>query len=178
MPAKTEVYETQRFRFYGRDRVVVDAAISTPNIKYGDYFIISQRYVFTVNERDENKTHMDCSLAIKWVKKTWFEKIITSKATSEAEQGVAMWCSKLHEIFLPKISKQEMLIKQISKKDLLPSPRRRVIDKKVIDYFHAPMIQRSRRDVIVDDWLRPCGELLVDVLKVVCRKSSWTHLDN
>eukprot|EP01083_Nonionella_stella_P224150 798147_1 len=138
MPAKTEVYETQRFRFYGSNRVVVDAAISTPNIKYGDYFLICQRYIFTINDEDNNKTHMDCSISFKWVKKTWFEKIITSKATSEAEEGMAMWCSKLQEIFKPKISKQEMFVRKMSNKDLLPSPKRRIIDKKVIDYFHTP----------------------------------------
>ena len=76
MPAKTECYQTERFRFYGSDLVVVDAAISTPNIKYGDYFMILNRIILAVSEEDPNKTRMDVSIAFKWLKKTWFEKIV------------------------------------------------------------------------------------------------------
>lgn len=189
MPSKTEVYETQRFRFYGSNCVVVDLAISTPNIKYGDYFLICNRFIFSVHEQDENKTHMDCSIAYKWIKKTWFEKIITSKATSEAEEGMAFWSSKLHELFPPKVSQQAILQKQLSQKQSIggedigsipispksPRGKRRVIDKKVIDYFHTP---RKRKDIIIEDWLKPFGEIGVDIFKEIFKLSSWKKMFN
>ena len=189
MPAKTEVYATERFRFYGSNCVVVDMAISTPNIKYGDYFLICNRYIFSLNEQDENKTHMEVSIAYKWVKKTWFEKIIVSKATSEAEEGVAFWASKLHDQFPPKESKEKLLQKQISgtiiddkNGNISPrghagsrSPRRRVIDQKFIDYFHT---ERKRKDIIIQDWLKPIGEIFIDIIKEIIRPSSWKNLYN
>ena len=76
MPSHTECYQTQRFRFYGRNMAVIDNTISTPNIKYGDYFLILNRTILKVSEENPNKTKMDVSIAFKWHKKTWFEKIV------------------------------------------------------------------------------------------------------
>ncbi len=174
MPSKTEVYETQRFRFYGSNMVVVDLAISTPNIKFGDYFVIVNRFIFSLNDQYSNKTHLDCCIAFKWVKKTWFEKIITSKATSEAEEGMVLWAQKVHQLFPPKISKQEMLQKQISPKPRSPrSPRRRVINQKVIDYFHT---ERKRKDIIIQDWIKPFTEIIMDIFCAILKPSSWSNL--
>ena len=83
-----------------------------------------------------------------------------------------MFAAKVHGLFPPKISDQQLLQKQLSRKNS-PSPRRRVIDQKVLDYFHT---ERTRKDVILEDWLKPIAELFVDLLRAMFRWSSWRRL--
>eukprot|EP01083_Nonionella_stella_P053783 142138_1 len=164
---QTEVYETQRFRFYGSNMVVVDVAIRTPNVKFGDYFVIVNRYILHAMQQDVKQTHLEVSIAIQWIKKTWFEKIIASKATSEAGEGMVLWGSKLRALFPPTPGKEE-------NKEIMEAPRRRVIDKKVIDYFHTP--RQRRKNAIVNEWVKPCVRIIMDIVRCAMDPSTWRQM--
>lgn len=45
-----------------------------------------------------------------------------------------------------------------------------MIDQKVLDYFHT---ERKRKDVILEDWIKPIGEIFVDVIRAMFRWDSW-----
>jgi len=86
MPSQTEVYETQRFRFYGRNKLVFDVSISTPNIKYGDHFILLNKYTLSASSDGLDQSQLECAMAMKWVKKTMLRKVITKKAQSDKKR--------------------------------------------------------------------------------------------
>ena len=93
---------------------------------------------------------------------------------------MALFAANVHKLFPPKVSvqrppqKQEPLQNHVIRNSMnTPSPRRRVIDQKVLDYFHT---ERKRKDVIIEDWIKPIGEILVDVISAMFRLSSWQRL--
>ena len=42
-------------------------------------------------------TVLDCTMAVKWIKKTVFKKVITKKAQVDSLGGVKLWAGRVHE---------------------------------------------------------------------------------
>ena len=117
MPSKTEVYETQRFRFYGERKLVFDVSISTPNVKYGDHFVLLNKYVLDLDDDGDNgnKTKLESSMAMKWVKKTMLRKVIAKKAQSDSIGGVTMWSERLHKVMKQVVERDAKMVEMAQK---------------------------------------------------------------
>lgn len=101
LPTQTTVYQTQRIRFYGRNKLVMDYTTSTPHLKLGDTFSVLNRYIFTSSDggKCHHECHMEASIAFKWLKHTIFKRLIMAKGSKEAEEGFRFWSTKVRALF-------------------------------------------------------------------------------
>ena len=77
MANTAQVYEAQRVRFFGKNRLCIDSRVATPKITYGDCFFLVHKQTFELIGPNQSK--VTAYLGFDWVKNTWFKKVIQSK---------------------------------------------------------------------------------------------------
>jgi len=92
-PDTAFVTERQRVRFYGKGCVVLDRLVQTPEVIQGDCF---QCLLITkAQDIGEKKCLLSVSMAVRFVKDSWLESIIRSRATSDTKAGTIGWMEQL-----------------------------------------------------------------------------------
>jgi len=93
LPDTAFVTEQQRVRCFGKGCVVLDRVVQTPEVIQGDCF---QCLLITkAQDIAERKCLVTVSMAVRFVKDTWLESIIRSRATSDTKTGTIGWMEQI-----------------------------------------------------------------------------------
>lgn len=97
-----ELFCAERFRFYGRNSLVMDTVISSPTAKSGSNYRVLMHYMFMENKDPLGAPQcgMNCFIAFEWIKKTMMKSKIMKAATRAMKERVAMWALKVEQYFI------------------------------------------------------------------------------
>jgi len=141
----TDVFETQRFRFFGPHCCVVDRSSQTPKVYTGDTFKIIQKW--EVVDISDSACRLTVYQTMKWLKSNWFKATIEGRSTKENQEWLSNWAGWFTSVLdtaRPAQLSEDPSVTGILDEPAPPgggSPRPgkppfRRVSQSTIDYFH------------------------------------------
>ncbi|DBA65827.1 TPA: hypothetical protein ACH3X2_002859 [Trebouxia sp. C0005] len=94
-PPQAECHQSQRYRMYRGNHLVLETSQSMPNIPFGDHFTVEVRWDITQVAGDPSQCRLQSQVSVPFSKATWWKKAI--------QKGSIDSCREAHEDWLAKV---------------------------------------------------------------------------
>ncbi|DBA93644.1 TPA: hypothetical protein ACH3X3_013719 [Trebouxia sp. C0006] len=94
-PPQAECHQSQRYRMYRGNHLVLETSQSMPNIPFGDHFTVEVRWDITQVGGDPSQCRVQSQVSVPFSKATWWKKAI--------QKGSIDSCREAHEDWLAKV---------------------------------------------------------------------------